>query len=985
MGRVSGLLRTSWAQLVVVILIAIFLRFYQLDTIPLGLHSDEAFKGYAATKYILQGREFPIFFEENLGEEPLYIYCIAGLFTLLGQSAFVIRAASAIIGVVTIPALYVLTRELIPTEDSKTDACSVGLMAALWLALSYWHLNYSRLGIEPVLFPLFIIVTCYFLWRATRTERTSDYLVAGLFLGLSAYTYRAARVVPLMLLLYGASCVLLSQRPDRRLLFNWLVLFAFAGLAVSPLAYFGLTHSDIFFSREGDVSVFNPELNQGSAPRALIASAVRTIASFHLWPDPNWRQNPAGRPLLDPITGLFFLLGLGITIRRWRSPNYRFILVWLLVMALPAVLTVSGLPHSSRSIGLLPLTCILPAIGMHEGIKRLGRRRIPKCVIPIQPVVTVVLFLMVALLTYRDYFTAWAREELPPAFDVAFVEASEVMNAMTEPRGTWILPLSSLADPGSVHYTVEFLYTGSAPHHFLRGDEATVAQELTRITQERAAAWLIRWDASVLGGAYLYHSDPKGVLSFLLDKHAEEIDTKEFHAFDVASYRLPDAPRFAIADSFRPLNVNFNNQVILRGIDFGPSYKGTASISPDTATPPVHSGEDTWVTLQWEALTPLSTDYKAAVYLLDGRSRLLGQADKVMLSNDLRKSSEWQAGKLALDYYTVSNMPATPPGEYHIEVAVYDGETLDRLPVLDDQGKISGQSFRAGTIQVVKPLMPPRVEPQVTLHERDLAPDIRLLGYDFPTREVAPGGTLRVALYWQALQDVQRDYVLAVELTDTIGDIWAEQRNRPVDGTYPSTEWDKDEILRDWHDVALPPDTPQGTYELFVKLIEGEVPLAQESLGEVEVRGRPHRFTVPEIQYPLDMRLGQSIGLLGYDLEDEKVTAGGVLRLVLYWQATSEMKVSYTVFTHLLDANDQIWAQKDSIPGGGSVPTTGWIEGEVIADAYDLAVDANARDGEYWLEIGMYDAATGERLPVYDMAGESVGDRVLLGAVQVGP
>ncbi|HID86044.1 MAG TPA: hypothetical protein EYP55_01535 [Anaerolineae bacterium] len=103
-----------------------------------------------------------------------------------------------------------------------------------------------------------------------------------------------------------------------------------------------------------------------------------------------------------------------------------------------------------------------------------------------------------------------------------------------------------------------------------------------------------------------------------------------------------------------------------------------------------------------------------------------------------------------------------------------------------------------------------------------------------------------------------------------------------------------------------------------------------------------------------------------------------MLRLTLYWQAQKEMEASYKVFTHLLDENSRLWGQKDDIPCKGRHPTTEWLPGEVVVDEYEIAVKPDAPSGEYVLEVGMYDAATGERLPVYINGQRSPGDRVLL-------
>ena len=338
-----------------------------------------------------------------------------------------------------------------------------------------------------------------------------------------------------------------------------------------------------------------------------------------------------------------------------------------------------------------------------------------------------------------------------------------------------------------------------------------------------------------------------------------------------------------------------------------------------------------------------------------------------------------------MEYYTLLCPPATPPGQYHIEVGVYDAQTMGRLPVLDEAGKIGGLSYRAGTLQVVKPLVPPEVDPQVKVPGGGLAPEISLLGYDFPLREVDPGGTIRVALYWKAMERVHEDYLLAVELRDEAGEVWAEQADRPVDGTYPTTRWEEGEVLRDWHDLRVPATTVQGTYQVYVQVSEGGAVVGELSLGEVEVAGRPHYFTAPQIGHPLGFKVGDSVRLMGYDVESDQVRAGDTLRLTLYWEAVGETEVSYTVFTHLIDASHYIWAQQDSVPGNGQVPTNTWVEGEIITDVYELEVDPSAPPGEYVLELGMYEATTGQRLPVHDVAGEPVGERVLSESIIVLP
>jgi len=126
------------------------------------------------------------------------------------------------------------------------------------------------------------------------------------------------------------------------------------------------------------------------------------------------------------------------------------------------------------------------------------------------------------------------------------------------------------------------------------------------------------------------------------------------------------------------------------------------------------------------------------------------------------------------------------------------------------------------------------------------------------------------------------------------------------------------------------------------------------------------------------------VTLLGYDLAETQVTPGGILHLTLYWQALAKMETSYTVFVHLLDAQNRTWGQRDNAPVKGAHPTTSWLPGEVVIDEYEITVDATASAGAYQIEVGMYDLGSMLRLPAFDERGTPLpSDRILLSKVSV--
>lgn len=138
----------------------------------------------------------------------------------------------------------------------------------------------------------------------------------------------------------------------------------------------------------------------------------------------------------------------------------------------------------------------------------------------------------------------------------------------------------------------------------------------------------------------------------------------------------------------------------------------------------------------------------------------------------------------------------------------------------------------------------------------------------------------------------------------------------------------------------------------------------------------------PPIQHPQQVVLGQRIRFLGYELHHSPFKSGGQIYLTLYWQALDRIDEDYTVFTHLLDSEGRLRAQKDNPPVNGLLPTSAWETGEIIQDRYIIPLGPELPPGDYQLEIGMYQLETGRRLEVRE-GPEVEGDRILLGAVEV--
>ncbi len=127
----------------------------------------------------------------------------------------------------------------------------------------------------------------------------------------------------------------------------------------------------------------------------------------------------------------------------------------------------------------------------------------------------------------------------------------------------------------------------------------------------------------------------------------------------------------------------------------------------------------------------------------------------------------------------------------------------------------------------------------------------------------------------------------------------------------------------------------------------------------------------------VDLPLDNGIELQAYGVSARQIRAGDTLALSLVWQTRQAPSERWKVFTHLLDGEPQVVAQRDAEPGDQTRPTTTWRAGEVVEDHYGIQVPADLPAGEYILEIGMYQES-GRRATF-----EGRGDHLYLGTVTV--
>jgi hypothetical protein len=218
---------------------------------------------------------------------------------------------------------------------------------------------------------------------------------------------------------------------------------------------------------------------------------------------------------------------------------------------------------------------------------------------------------------------------------------------------------------------------------------------------------------------------------------------------------------------------------------------------------------------------PLAARYMVFVQALDGANHLVGQRDAELMP----PSMDWTPGQPVPGRYGLLIEPGTPPGEQRVIVGMYDAASGQRLPTP------TGNFVELGTIAVERPATPPSV---ATLRFRrpasaDLGP-LRLLGYDRyklghsydPDMPLHPGDPLHVVLYWQAQSQLQTDWRVTLRLAPAadLSSPFAEGIFPAAGIDYPATRWETGEIIRAQFDLFLPGDTPSGTYQVSLRLLD---------------------------------------------------------------------------------------------------------------------------------------------------------------------
>ena len=913
--------------LVFLLLIAAGLRLWRLDALPPGLHFDEAVYGLMAQEISAGAR--PVFFPSFVGREPLYMYLIALVYQFSGVNVIALRLAAALAGLATVPAMYLLGASLFSRR--------VGLVAAALAALGFWPLFISRIAYPVGLIPLLTAASVALLWHGHRARRWWAFAAGGALAGLSLYTYPAARLFPVALLLMAAVVAAVERRDWRTWLGGWLIALAAALLVFAPLGSYFAQHPEQLWERASQVLV-TKEQPLSALPGILWRQTAAVAGAFVWRGDPIPLYNDPGQAAVDWLVRPFFVLGLALAIRGWRQLPLGMLTLWLVGAGLPAVLTRDPVPAFLRLTGAIPPMLLLAAVGMDRSgqwLQRLTSAALkggPTTLVGrwLTPSTLVLLLVLEGGTTAWRYFGDWGRrDDLGYWFEADHVRLAAAARDELAAGRTVVIGAEHFRHP-----TVLFLAPETGAARWVSGYQSMVFPA-------GAGSAVYLWPTSYfpLDSRFGQALAERGPVSLLEDSLG----------------------RRSVA------HVVLGSEAYPTGVGPSPAlWEDLSLLAASPSATDIPRGISLTVELLWQALRRPDAERRFSLALVDDQGVRWAQTDALGYA-----AEQWRAGDRALQWLDLRPAATLPPGDYRLRLGLAN-ERSEPLAFRSDSGA-QGLFLDLGSVTLRQEgaLVQP-VSGGASLGH------VRLLEHTAVEEARRPGQQLTVSARWQATAPFNGGTVV-VEAVDASGGARA-LLERAVAGWGP---WLLGEVRDARYLVTVPADLAPGDYRLRLRLPGDGAALP---MGRLRVETTDRLVSLPATAIVAPATFGGRAQLLGHAPLPSVVRPGETLTVALYWQTAASGGLQADdprVFVHLLGPDGRLYGQHDGVPAEGRRPVAGWSSGEVIEDIHRFVVAPAAPAATYQLEIGLYDGATLQR-----WSGETGGaalaeDRLLIGPIEV--
>lgn len=354
--------RRTWVWLGVLFAVALAIRTVQLETIPYIMSGDDA--QFAQEAVFLKGERGWLYnpFRMGFWHHPRIVHTLMAIsIQLLGQTVAASRLPWAMLGALTIPATYLLARRLFGTR--------VGWGAAMILTTLPVHVFFSRISMDMTGDTFFLVLALALTVGAMRDNEPVEGALAGASLGLTQYFYFAGRIAPLIM---GGMLLLYALYDWRKCWERWRTILVLAVVAA------GVVFPGLYAVYADEERPLNPRLEHvgiwqtGDLRRAakrgelrdyLIYQLQHSLLAYVQFEDESDVYGRYG-PLLGWYTGVPFLVGLAVLVRRWREPRSGLLIGWVTGTALIGGAMLVDPPHFTRYVNALPAAATIAAVGL---------------------------------------------------------------------------------------------------------------------------------------------------------------------------------------------------------------------------------------------------------------------------------------------------------------------------------------------------------------------------------------------------------------------------------------------------------------------------------------------------------------------------------------------------------------------------------------------------------------------------------------------
>ena len=642
---------------ILLLILAAGLRVWQIDQVPPGLHHDEVINGEIVENDIYTGH--PAIFYTTGGREGLFHLTVAAAMRFIGYSSIGFRYAGFFWGMIGLAAIYALAKRLLGQR--------VALITLAFAAVSLWSIYEGRAAtrsVSMIAVSALAALAFFSAWQTPDRPRLRKWIFAGALLGLTLYTYIAARVIPglfAILLIYLAITQWRAVRSAGRGLAVYAVTAAIVAaplivyLALQPAVdlRFQMLTDSITAARHGD---FAP----------ILTTTVQTLGMFVWRGDPQWHYNVANTPVFDPLTSVLFLAGLLIAVWRWRRLPYAFYLLWLFVTLIPGMLSAPA-PHYMRTAAAQVAAYTMVgigsagAIGWAEGRSR-NLARIAWGVIG-------VIWIFAAIVNYHNFFVVW-----PVNDEVRFYHQANV-NEMAKYLD------ARPADTTPVVGCSPFL---NEKEDWLRSPRQTIHFEMRRtdlpIRWNDCRDSLVfpaggQWRQFILYMTPLAQNLPPQITTWLTgtpttlnafgDSLIYDVDGRDRLAKTLAEVGQAEAawPEENITAT---LPVDFGHDVKLIG------YR--------VEKPSLRPGKTLNVTTYWQVIGQPPPFMTTFIHLIDSTGQIAAQTDRQSVLADTL-----QPGDVFMQLHSIDLPADLPPESLRLSIGLYSSETGQRLPIYEGE------------------------------------------------------------------------------------------------------------------------------------------------------------------------------------------------------------------------------------------------------------------------------------------------------------